>query len=83
MAKPTDINNQIAFRLQGDEISDFAECIKVLGCDRAEFARRAFRKGFGAAFKEISEEQKVEVKNRLKELERAKGFEPSTFTLAR
>ena len=73
----------ITFRPKADEDEAFEKGLEMLGVDRTELARESFRKGFAIAVKKIASRQKENAVKRLMALERAKGFEPSTFTLAR
>ena len=76
----------ISFRPQNDEAEAFEKGLDILGLKerngRSELARAAFRAGYAIAIKQLAEKKKKEATAQLKLLERAKGFEPSTLTLA-
>ena len=72
----------IAFRPTKQEDEAFEKALQMLDIDRSELAREAFRQGYAPAFKAIADRKKREAAAQLRMLERAKGFEPSTLTLA-
>ena len=63
-------------------IEYFDKQIELLEVTDSELARRAFALGLVQACKELQKEKAAEARQLLKKMERAKGFEPSTFTLA-
>ena len=80
------INTVIMFRTRNSDTEMakyFAQQVEFLGVSDSELARRAFALGLVQACKELQKERAEEARAMLKKMERAKGFEPSTFTLAR
>ena len=72
----------VSFRLAGADLATFLKSLDMLKVSRSALGREAFREGFHLAIQKIIEKRKHE-SERLQKLERAKGFEPSTFTLAK
>jgi hypothetical protein len=82
------INSVISFRGEEMDVDALSAAMRLLNPSQkkrvrvSDLARNAFRHGLPLAMKSEMERLEKEEKQR-KELERAKGFEPSTFTLAR
>jgi hypothetical protein len=77
----------LSFRIESIDIKALETGLKMLNpaqakrVKKSDLARKAFRRGLSLAMQEEIQLMEQEEKQR-QELERAKGFEPSTFTLA-
>ena len=74
--------NVVTFRAKGEN-QNRVLMAKTLGIDMAEVINELLSKHGDAEIKKRMADKAKEVLKLQKEMERAKGFEPSTFTLAR